>query len=345
MDKFTKIPKFMVFFILYLILTWNFEFIGSSLLMYYENYNAPLLVIIIIAISLLLISILKFSQSNLLIKIKEKSFFQIFTVLYLTLSIIFTLFTLLIVFRNWFYMKTPILLLLILFIGIIMLIHQNLRFISYFGFFIGILFFALNFLPIFCANDRNITFLTFVDGKFSNIWILFANLYLLLDILIYLPLNNHFSKPMTKKDLFILIVLAGFSAYIMMADNYLFLLPNAFSMYSHPALLKYQIYQLDPIGESLDFIIILDVIYLLIIKNSLSLFLIKNYQGIKSKSISYILLFILLLTSSYILFFMKNYLLVSLVMGISLSILILIYYIILTIISWKERKNGKQKLL
>lgn len=341
MDKFIKIPKFMVLFTLYLILTWNFEFIGSSILMYYENVNAPILLLIIILTTLLLIGILKFTNTNLLLKIKENRIYQITTSLYLIISIVFSLFVLTIIFRNWFYMKTPIYVLLFLFIGIIMIIHRNLRFIFYFGFYLGIIFLLLNFLPIFCANERNITFLNYIDFKFSKFWIIFSSLYILLDVLVYLPLNNHFSTPITKQDLLIMVIFSGISALLMMLDNYLFLLPDTFSFYSQPALLKYRIYQLDPIGESLDFLIIIDTIYLLIIKNSLSLFLIKNYQELKSKSINYLLIFSLLFITTYILIHMKNYHLVNIVLGIALSILILIYYIIISIIFWRSKKYEK----
>lgn len=341
MDKFIKIPKFMVLFTLYLLLTWNFEFIGSSILMYYENVNAPILLLIIICVTLVLIGILKFSKVNLLLKIKENQVCQITTTLYLIISIIFSFFVLTIIFHNWFYTKTPIYILLLLFIGIIMLIHRNLRFIFYFGFYLGIIFLFFNFLPIFCANERTITFLNYIDFKFSKFWVIFASSYILLDVLVYLPLNNHFSNPIVKKDLLIVTICSGISALLMMFDNYLFLLPNTFSFYNQPALLKYRIYQLDPIGESLDFLIIIDVIYLLIIKNSLSLFLIKNYQELKSKSINYILILSLFFIATYVLIYMKSYRIVTIVIGVVLSILILIYYIFLSIIFWRSRKYEK----
>ncbi len=345
MNKFIKIPRFMVLFTLYLILTWSFEFMGSSLLMHYESVNSLVLVLLILIGTIILVGFLNIVPANLIKIINKNLVYRIITSLYLIISIIFSLFLLILTLDNWFYMKTPFFILLLLFVGVIFLIHQNLRFIFYLGFFLGILFLIPNILPFFCANGRNFDFLTFIDFKFSNFMIIFSCFYLLLDLLIYLPINIQLEKPISKQDLLIIVIFSGLSAFFMMADNYFFLLPDAFIFFKQPALLKYRIYQLDPIGESLDFLIIIDLIYLIIIKNSLSLFLFKSYQGIKKKQLSYLVLILLIIVGTIVLYYMDDYYLVCVIFSAILSVLMLAYYIILQIIYLRRKKNGKKALL
>lgn len=342
MEKFIKIPKFMVLFCLYLILTWNFEFMISSILMHYEKENALILVIILIIFSVILIIFLKFPKLNLIKKIANNYLIKIPTCLYLLLSIIYSLFCFTIILRNWFYPKTPLIILLVFFTLIILLIHKNLNFIFYLGFFIGILFFIPNLLTIFCANNRNIAFLNLISFNFKKGEIIFVTLFPFLDLLMYLPFKKHLHKDFTKKDFIIVTILAGFSALLMMADNYLFLLPDTFEIFNQPALLKYRIYQLDPLGESLDFVILIDIVYLLIIKNSLYLYLLRVYQKAKFKSLTTLLLIISIFVCPYVLMKIDDYKPIHLVFGIILSVLIIVFYLILQIIARKENRNVKQ---
>lgn len=341
MDKFVKIPKFMALFTFYLILSWSFEFMGSSFLMHYENNNALLYTIVLIVVSLFLIIILKLNCQNLLKKIHRIVIFQIISSLYLLISIVLSFFLLITILKNWFYSNTPFFILIILFLLVNLLIHHNLRFVFYLGFFLGLVFFIPNILPIFCTNGRNFSFITFINFRFTNFWVILSIFYLFLDILIYYPLNIQFTKPIKKIDLLLVVLLAGISALLMMADNYLFLLPNIFTSFNQPGLLKYRIYQLDPLGESLDFLLIIDLVYLLTIKNSLSLFLIRTYQGFKKNQISYWLLIIILIVFPLILLNINHFYLVIAALSSILSGLMLIYYLLLYIISIKEAKNEK----
>lgn len=329
----------MVLFCLYLILTWNFEFMGSSILMHYEKENALILVLIIIIFSSLLVAFLKIPTINLFKRISNHSFSNIIICLYLLLSIIYSLFNFLIILRNWFYLKTPLIILISLFVFVILIIHKKINFVFYLGFFLGIIFFIPSLLTVFCANNRNLSFLLLVNFNFKNFKIIFTCLFLLLDIIVFLPVNSFLNKKISQKDLVIVIILAGISVLLMMADNYLFLLPDTFEIFNQPALLKYRIYQLDPIGESLDFVILIDLIYLLIIKNSIFFYYLRIFQKAKFKSLITFLILLSIIICPYLLMMMNNYNLIYLIFGGILSLLVFIYYIILQFIFIKERKS------
>lgn len=316
------------------------EIIYSSILIHYNYQSAywiPILLFIVIALLILLLPI---KPVNIFTKINKNFFIKMVASLYVILFIIYTFSISSILLNNWFYFKTPLLVLILIFTITIIFLSKSPHILFYFAFFSGILVLLINFVPIFATTNRTFSLILPLKFRFENIYMIFSGIFILLDSILFLPMNNILKKPVNKFQIILTIFLGSLMWTGLIIDNYFFVMPEALKDSLSSGLMKYKIYTISIYMDNVDTILLINILYLLTMKCSIFLYLFRVYHKMKKN-----LLFILL-TGICIAFF--SYLIAisdanatkfGVIVGSILSGLIIIYYIFLQFAYRKKVKH------
>lgn len=277
-------------------------------------------------------SILKFVNHNYFIKT--------ILIIYLSLSTILLLSSGINLISRFFYIKTPIfLIILTVTLGMVFISKMPLNRMFNLMFLFLLITALYNFLKFITLSKGTSIIIDDIGFNDNPIVTICSTIYLYLDSLIlYLFIIN--KKPMMNKKIFIItsIIIAFFTTYSIL-ENFLYLPPTILSDTFYPVLFKYKALAGGKYFDNLTTILFTDTIILMIFKGAFNLFTLRILLNFKHKSnvfVGFTLIITVLLTIIYYLKILEDKYIN--IIGIICGICLLIYYFYLVYLKKKVKK-------
>lgn len=306
----------------------------------------PKMAIFIPAITLIILMILGIFlpsfKKSILKHVNKNLFIKTILIIYLTISTLFILTSCFNLISRFFYVKTPIfLIILTTTLGIVYLSKMPLNRMLNLFFLILILVVLYNFLKFITLSKG--TSLIIDDISFSNnpTLIILSSIFPYLDSLIlYLFISDN--KPLMNKKTFIFssIIIVFFTTYSIL-ENFLYLPPTILSTMIYPVLFKYKALAGGKYFDNLTNILFTDTVILSLFKGAINLYTIRILLNLKHKSnvfVSFTIILTFLLTGIYYLKLLEINLVI--ILGYILSSLLFIFYLYLIYLK-KKVKNSE----
>lgn len=303
----------------------------------------PSMTIFIPAITLIILLLLSFFlpkfKKSILKYVNKNIFIKIVLIIYLTLSTLFILTSCFNLISRFFYIKTPIfLIILTTVLGMVFLSKMPLNRMLNLFFFILILVVLYNFLKFITISKGTSLIIDDINFNYNPILIILSTIFPYLDTLIlYLFISD--SKPLMNKKTFIYssIIITFFTTYSIL-ENFLYLPPTILSKMFYPVLFKYKALAGGKYFDNLTNILFTDTIILILFKGAINLYTLRILLNLKHKSnvfVSFTIVFTLLLTGIYYLKLLEVNLV--LILGYILSGLLFIFYFYLIYLKRKVK--------
>lgn len=316
----------------------------TSNLLIKENPHIAIFIPSIILIIILLLSIFLPSFNKSILKIINNNLFiKIILVIYLTLSTILLLSTGINLISRFFYIKTPIFLIILTTVfAISFLSKMPLNRMLNLFFLILILVALYNFLKFITLSKGTSLIIDDIGFNDNPIYSICSTIYVYLDSFI-LYLFTIKGKPMMNKKTFIFssLLIAFFTTYSIL-ESFLYLPPTILSTTFYPVLFKYKALAGGKYFDNLTTILFTDTLILMIFKGAINLFSLRVLLNLKHKQsvfVSQTIILTLILTFIYYLKILEDKYIY--IIGIICSFLLLIFYFYLIYIKKKVKKFEK----
>lgn len=333
-----KIPRLFFLFSLFVMTFTGCEILASSLLIKYNHQCAYFIPFCLFGAILLFILFLPIKPLNIFSKINKNHFIKLILSLYIILFIISIFGYCSLLLNEWFYYETPLYIFLFIFTLTILILGHSTTFNFYFAFFIGLLIFIFNLFPLFNTTHRAFSTILPLNLKITDFLSIVSCLFLVLDVLIFLPFNQNLKRPITKKHLIITMFCAMIFWTLLISDNYFFLFPDILKNTVNAGLVKYEIYTISLYIDNLESILLFNIFFIVIIKSSILINILRLIHGV-NKNIVFSLSFgiIIIIFSHYLVRYNKNILQAGRIIGLILTGCMLIYYFFLQVIYRKKQ--------
>lgn len=303
----------------------------------------PSMTIFTPGITLIILLLLSFFlpkfKKSILKHVNKNIFIKTILIIYLTLSTLFILTSCFNLISRFFYIKTPIfLIILTTVLGMVFLSKMPLNRMLNLFFFILILVVLYNFLKFITISKGTSLIIDDISFDSNPILIILSTIFPYLDTLIlYLFISDN--KPLMNKKTFIYssIIITFFTTYSIL-ENFLYLPPTILSKMFYPVLFKYKALAGGKYFDNLTNILFTDTIILILFKGAINLYTLRILLNLKHKSnvfVSFTIVFTLLLTGIYYLKLLEVNLV--LILGYILSGLLFIFYFYLIYLKRKVK--------
>lgn len=320
-----KLSKKLLLFNFIIINILTFEVLYSNIFIYTNSKTAPVTFLILSFITLLFLIIYPNIYHKLYNIINNHIFIKIMFLIYLIILISYSFGFTTFVFKHWFYHKTPYILILLSILFSTLIVSKNSSFILYNGFISGIIVIAFNLLPIFNSIPRNFNFIKELNFTFDYNYIFL--IFTLLDSIIILFYSSKLEEKQNKKSIITSFIFISIFTFIMILENYLFVVPDVLINTVNPSFLKYQIYFINYLIDNIDVILIINIIYFCFTKLAIYLNLFRNLLNHKNSKTINILINIVIFLSSllfYLLIFNDSMILNKLSLPLTIILLLVL---------------------